>query len=194
MICVPMDNKKILKIIIQCVSLFLIIGFALYFGHLARENESIQNIIGSYGYIGIFVVSVISGFNFIVPIPAASFLPLFLESGLNYWTTIAIMSAGMTLADSFAYFLGNLGTKMVSTPFAKKLENKIKIIHEKYNWAPLIILFLFAAVAPLPNEVLLIPFAFLNYRFVYLIPIIFSGNVVFNFLFSKGIINIFYIF
>ncbi len=189
-----MSNKKIWKTILQGIFLLVIISVALYFGHIARENESIRSVIGNYGYIGIFIVSIISGFNFVVPIPAASFLPLFLESGLNYWTTLVIISLGMTTADSFAYFLGNLGTKMVSTPFAKKLERKIKIIHEKYNWAPLIILFLFAAFAPLPNEVLLVPFAFLRYRFVYLIPILFAGNMLFNFLFSKGILNIFMIF
>ncbi len=189
-----MNNKKIFKIVIQGLSLIAVIGIALYFAHLARGNENIKELVGDYGYIGIFVVSLISGFNFVVPIPAISFLPLFLESGLNYWTTIVIISLGMTVADSFAYFLGNLGTKIVSSTFSEKLEKRIRIIHEKYSWAPLVILFLFAAVMPLPNEVLLIPFAFLNYRFIYIIPIVFAGNFVFNFLFSKGIINIFNIF
>lgn len=189
-----MSNKNFFKIILQSLSVMLIIAIVLYFGHLARDNDSIKNIIANYGHIGIFTVSLISGFNFVVPIPAVSFLPLFLESGLDYWDTVIIISLGMTLADSFAYFLGNLGTKMVSNSFIKKIENKIKVIHEKYNWAPLIILFLFAAVAPLPNEVLLVPFAFLNYRFIYLIPIIFVGNFCFNLLFSQGIINIFNIF
>ncbi len=179
---------------IQGIFVLAVIALAFYFAHFARESESIKNIIGTYGYIGIFTISLISGFNFVVPIPAISFLPLFLESGLSYWTTIVIISVGMTVADSFAYFLGNLGTQMVRGATAKKLEVKIKLIHEKYNWAPFIILFLFAAVAPLPNEVLLVPFAFLNYRFIYLIPILFAGNFVFNFLFSKGILNIFNIF
>lgn len=189
-----MDNKKIGKIILQGVSLIMIISIALYFAHLAKESEQIKNIVGNYGYIGIFIISVMSGFNLVVPIPAVSFLPLFLESGLDYWTTIAIMSAGMTLSDSVAYFLGDFGKKIIPSLVNKKLEKKIKLIHEKYNWAPLVLLFLFASVAPFPNEVLLVPFAFLNYRFIHLLPIIFIGNSVFNFLYSKGIINIFNLF
>ncbi len=194
MIYHSMENKKILKLIFQGISLIMVIGVAFYFADLARGNENIQRLIVEYGYGGIFVVSLISGFNFIVPIPAISFLPLFIESGLKFYTIIAIISLGMTAADTIAYFLGNLGKKMTSRSFAKRMEEKIKIIHEKYNWAPLVILFLFAAVMPLPNELLLVPFAFLNYRFIYVLPILFAGNVVFNVLYSKGILNIFSLF
>lgn len=189
-----MEYKKILKFFVQGLSLVIVICLAFYFADLARGNENIQKIIAGYGYIGIFIISLISGFNFVVPIPAISFLPLFLESGLNFCITIAIISLGMTIADSIAYMLGSWGKKMVSSSFAEKIERKIKIIHEKYNWAPLIILFIFAAVAPLPNELLLVPFAFLNYRFIHILPILFAGNVVFNLLYSKGILNIFGLF
>lgn len=186
-----MERKKILKLIFQGVSLVMVIGIAFYFADLARGNESVQKIIGGYGYIGIFVVSLFSGFNFVVPIPAISFLPLFLESGLSFSITIAVISLGMTTSDSVAYLLGNLGKKMISGSFAEKIESKIKIIHEKYNWAPLVVLFVFATVAPLPNEVLLVPFAFLNYRLLHILPILFAGNVFFNLLYSKGILSIF---
>ncbi len=186
-----MENKKILKLIFQGVSLIVVIGVAFYFADLARGNENIQKIIAGYGYIGIFIVSMISGFNVVVPIPAISFLPLFLESGLSFSITIAIISLGMTTADTIVYLLGNLGKKMVSGSYMEKLQSKIKIVHEKYNWAPLVILFVFASVAPLPNEVLLVPFAFLNYRLIHILPIVFAGNVVFNLLYSKGIVNIF---
>ncbi len=186
-----MEHKKIIKLVIQGISLIAVIGGAFYFADLARGNENIQRIITSYGYVGIFIISMISGFNFIIPIPAISFLPLCIESGLNLYTVIAIISLGMTVADTIAYFLGNLGKKMVSHTFSEKIESKIKIIHEKYEWAPLSILFLFASLAPLPNEILLVPFAFLGYRLRHIVPVLFAGNVVFNILYSKGILNIF---
>ena len=77
-----MEYKKILKFFVQGLSLVIVIGVAFYFADLARGNENLQRIIAGYGYIGIFVVSLISGFNLLVPIPAISFLPLFLESQL----------------------------------------------------------------------------------------------------------------
>jgi membrane protein YqaA with SNARE-associated domain len=189
-----MDSKKIIKLILQAVLLIAVIGIAFYFADLARGNGNIQRVVASYGYIGIFIVSLISGFNFVVPIPAISFLPLFLESGLHFSTTIVIISLGMTTADAIAYLLGNLGKKMVPGGFGKKFEEFVSQMHKKYMWAPLLILFLFASVAPLPNEVLLVPFAFLNYRLIHILPVVFVGNIVFNLLYSQGIISIFNIF
>lgn len=189
-----MKPVKILKPIFQGLFLLLFIGAAFYFAHLAKGNEAIRAVVASYGYVGIFVVSVISGFNLVVPIPAISFLPLFLQSGLDFWPTILIITIGMTLADTVAYLLGDLGRKFMPTNLSKKLERYIKIIHEKYNWAPLVLLFFFAAVVPLPNELLLLPFAFLNYRLIHIFPVVFAGNLVLNILYSQGIINIFGLF
>jgi membrane protein YqaA with SNARE-associated domain len=189
-----MQTKTILKPVFQGLFLLLFIGLAFYFAHLAKGSEAIRATVASYGYIGIFIISIISGFNLVVPIPAISFLPLFLQSGLGFWPTIFIITIGMTLADTVAYLLGDLGKKFMPTNLSKKLERYIKIIHEKYNWAPLIILFFFAAVVPLPNELLLLPFAFLNYRLVHIFPVVFTGNLVLNILYSQGIINIFGLF
>ncbi len=188
-----MEHKKILKLIFQGIALIAVIGIAFYFADLARGSENIREVVLGYGYIGIFIISLISGFNFVAPIPAISFLPLFLESGLNFSTTIIIISLGMTAADSIAYLLGNLGKKMVGGKTARKMEESIKKIHEKYTWAPLVLLFVFASIAPLPNEVLLVPFAFLNYKLRYIVPVVFGGNVVFNILYSQGILNLFHL-
>lgn len=189
-----MEPKKILKPVFQGIFLLLFIGFAFYFASLAKESEALRTLIASYGYVGIFIISVISGFNLVVPVPAISFLPLFLESGLNYWITITIITVGMTSADIVAYFLGDLGKKFIPTTLGQKLESKITLIHEKYHWAPLLIMFVYAAVVPLPNELLLIPLGFLNYRLVHILPAVFAGNFLLNFLYSKGILNIFGLF
>ncbi len=187
-------KKNILRtLVFQVIAVILVIGVAFYFADLARGNESVQHMVSTYGFVGIFLVSVVSGFNFVIPIPAISFLPLFLESGLDYWSTIVVISMGMTTADSIAYALGNVGKKVVRGKIVEKLEKKIKILHEKYAWAPLVVLFIFATVAPLPNEVLLIPFAFLNYKFRYIIPIVLVGNIVFNVLYSQGVLSLFYL-
>lgn len=183
-------NKKIQKLIFQGIGLALVIGLAIYLGHIARESEEIRQAVSSYGYAGVLVVAMISGFNLVVPVPAASFMPLFLESGLHYWTTLAIITAGMTIADTVAYFLGNMGRTAVSESTENKFLNKLKKIHNDHKYAPLIILFFFAAFAPLPNEVLLIPFGFLGYKLRHVLPIVFLGNAVFNMLYTKGLTSI----
>lgn len=188
-----MRKKKFIKIAAQGIFIILFIIMAFYFANIARGDETIKSIVSSYGYLGIFVLSVISGFNLIVPIPAASFLPLFLESGLNFWITILIISLGMTLADGVAYLLGDLGKKVLPTETVKKTESTLAIIHKHYRWAPLFILFVFASTAPLPNELIIIPLAFLGYPLWLIIAISFVGSIVFNLLYALGIINLFYL-
>lgn len=189
-----MTRKKFIKITAQGIFIILFIAVAFYFADLARGDDTIKNMVSSYGYLGMFILSVISGFNLIVPIPAISFLPLFLESGLNFWLTIIIISFGMTVADSIVYLLGDFGRKVMANQMEQKVEKKLEKIREQYPIAPLIILFLFAAFIPLPNELFLIPLAFLGYRFFLIMTISFAGSVLFNLLYAYSIVNLFYLF
>src|SRR3989304_1982182 len=113
-----MNNAS--KILWQTVFLLAVIAAAFYLARLASGSEIIQEIVSSYGYIGIFVVAVVSGFNVFVPIPIASFMPLFIESGLSFWPTVIIMALGMTSADSIAFFLARAGKDIAAESFGEK--------------------------------------------------------------------------
>ncbi|MEK7093887.1 MAG: hypothetical protein AAB903_00930, partial [Patescibacteria group bacterium] len=158
---------------------------------LAQENETKRNIVASYGNPGIFVIDLISGFNLAVPVPAIAFLPLFLESGLSFWIGILTITLGVTMADMVAYFIGKLSFEITSQTAESRVVKKLEAIRKKYQWGPPIILFVFAAVVPLPNELLVIPMGFLGYRFIHILPPIIAGNLVFNLLYSTGVITIF---
>src|SRR3989344_3600580 len=95
-----------LKVILVFI---VIIVLAFYLGQLAKDNEFVREIIHKYGYIGVFCVAIVSGFNLAIPIPAISFLPLFLESGLNMWIVTLLITIGVTIADMAAFFLGHAG-------------------------------------------------------------------------------------
>ncbi len=171
---------------------------AVFFGAFliaqhAQESEQIQDIVQQYGYGAILVLGFISGLNLVIPIPAIAFLPLFIESGLDFYITIIFITLGMTCADSVAYAIGNTGRKVISrtTGSTRKVMEKLEAARDRYTLLPLIILFLFAAFAPLPNEVLLIPMGILGYRFVSLLPVLFIGNIVFNIVYSSGVLTIF---
>lgn len=179
------------KIIFQIAGLGAVIALALYFARLASGNEMIQEIVASYGYIGIFVAALVSGFNLFVPIPAASFVPLFIESGLSFWPTVFVISIGMTSADMLSFILACAGRDIASESLGQKVFEKFHNLREKYYRSPLLVMFLFAAFAPLPNEMLLVPAAFMGYKARVLIPIVFAGNVIFNILFAKGLLKIF---
>lgn len=182
---------KVSKIFLQIAALIAVIAGALYLARIASHNEVIQEIISTYGYIGIFFLALISGFNLVVPIPAISFLPLFIESGLSFWPTILIIALGMTAADFISYVLVRAGRDIVSESWGNKIFEKFDALREKYERYPLAILFIFASVVPLPNEILLVPATFWGYSWKQLLPVVLAGNLIFNILFAKGLMNVF---
>ena len=189
-----MKSSRTLRIIGQILILVAIVAAAFYFAGIAKESEAVRQVVAAYGYAGVFVVALISGFNLAVPIPAVTFLPLFLESGLAFWPTIFVIAAGMTLADTAAYILGRVGRHVASEATTEKVLRRLEGIRERYQWAPLAVLLLFASIAPLPNEILVAPLAFLGYRVRQIFPVVFVGNVIFNTLYSQGVISIFGLF
>jgi len=182
-----------MKIAIRALLLIFIVALIFYFSRFARESEFVRSFAENHGYLGVFVISIISGFNLAVPIPAVAFIPLFLESGLEFWVVIGVISVGVTLADSLAYFAGRVGKEIVAHSFEDKILIKLGNIRERYPHAPMFILFFFASFVPIPNEVLVIPLGFLGYRLVKIIPVVFAGNLVFNGLYAAGLINIFHL-
>lgn len=187
-------NKKALIIFLKLLTLVAFIVLAFFLGQIAQESETVRNIVFNYGYAGIFLIALISGFNLVVPIPAISFLPLFIESGLNYWVTIVFITFGMAVADVVVYLLGKAGRKALTDSYGERILGWFRNIQAKYPRLPLFLLFIFASTVPLPNELLVIPLAFLNYRLLQVFPIVLAGNFVFNLLYTQGIFHIWSIF
>lgn len=175
-----MKTTTLLKILIF-ISLFVVI---VWFTLLARESDYIQELVVQFGYIGIYLFSVASGFNVLVPIPAIAFVPLFVESGLSFATTIIVITLGLTTGDALGFLLGNVGRELarnkVSFAFLEKIE---RAMHTHY-FVPILFLFVYAAFVPFPNEVLVIPLAFLGYKARYILGAIFFGNIIFNTLYG----------
>lgn len=186
--------KNVFKTFLKLLALIVFVGLVVYLGQVAQESETVRNMVVNYGYGGIFLIALISGFNLVVPIPAISFLPLFVESGLNYWITIVFITAGMAMADVVVYLLGKAGKKALTNSQGEKVLVWFRNIQEKHPHLPLFLLFIFATAVPLPNELLVIPLAFLNYRLLQVFPIVLVGNFIFNLLYAQGIFRIWTIF
>ena len=182
-------TRKISKIVVSLTVLILVAVGAFYLATEAGESEYIRQLVLDYGYIGIFFLSFISGFNLAIPVPAVAFLPLFVASGLNFWISIFLISVGITIADALGFLIGKFSRHIVLED--NKTVQRLEKIKERYQFAPHIVLFLFASFAPFPNEILVIPMAFLGYRMRILLPIVFFGNLIFNILYATGISSIF---
>lgn len=174
----------------KIVLLALIIALAFWAGEAVQSNDFAQDIIRRLGYSGVFIIAVVSGFNLIVPVPAVSFLPVFLAAGLSIFTSVLVLAAGMTLADFLAYLIGKTSRHMVLSSVERQVAETFNKVQNKLHWSPTLILFLFASFAPFPNEVLVIPMSFFGYRMWQVMLPVFGGNLIFAVVYSIGVMNI----
>lgn len=178
-------KKDILKII----ALTVIIGLGVFLGQKVANDESAQLFLQNLGFFGVFIVAYGSGFNLIVPIPAATFVPAFTSAGFEFWTVVTVMAFGLTAADLTAFLIGRAGRGVKEVPttgWAAKIERYQKT-HPRGRW---MILFFYASFFPLPNEVLLLPMGYLGARLRDVFLPVLLGNFIFNAVASHGIVAI----
>jgi membrane protein YqaA with SNARE-associated domain len=183
--------KLVRQHILKLAAFIVVVGIAFWLTYIAQENTIFRTLVSDYGYVGIFIVSLISGFNLILPIPAVSFLPLYLEAGLNIWITLGIITLGMTAADSFAYIIGRFGKEIATEMHENRIFKKLDRWKQQHTYLPIVILFIYASLAPLPNELLVIPIGFIGYAYKKVLPALLLGNIIFNILTAFGVLHIF---
>lgn len=188
-------NKQVRTYIAQACLIIAVMALAFYVAYIAQSSDVVKHVVTTYGYTGILAVSFVTGFNLIVPVPAIAFLPLFLESGLNFWVTITLITVGITCADSIAYLIGGIGYDMLmkNKKYAREKSMFQRLIKLKrtHVYAPLVFLFVYSIIAPLPNELMVIPLGLLGYRYMQIFPIVLVGNFIFNLIYATGIENLF---
>src|SRR3989344_2408336 len=91
--------------VIRLLLLLATLGGAFWLGSVANENSAVQNFITSGGYVGVFIFSIVNGFNVIIPVVTASFIPALTAAGLNLYALVIVISLGMSIADCVAYFV-----------------------------------------------------------------------------------------
>lgn len=162
---------------------------ALWLGSVASENAAVQELLTAGGYLGVFLFSLINGFNVFVPIVTASFVPALSAAGLDAGGVIFVMTLGMTAADSAVFFMARAGRTHISKE-ARHVADSLVLAGERRHWLPLAILALWAFAAPLPNEVILVPLGLLGYRAYRVLPLIAAGNMAFNLVIGFGFIDL----
>ncbi len=178
-------KKKAKQILTAIIGALVFIGVVVLSSRLAYQAEVLA-VVDSFGYFGIFLVSFISGFNVVVPIPVIGFWQLFVEAGLAVWGVIAVITFGMTLGDMVGFMIGKTGRSIESKAVHAHVA-RIDTVTRKYRVGPMVLLFLYACFAPAPNELIVMPLAFMGYRLKIMFPILLLGNAVFNTLVVLGI-------
>jgi membrane protein YqaA with SNARE-associated domain len=182
--------RKLVKPAISLITVILVFYFAFMLRDLVTESEPIKSFVAGYGYIGILVISIISGLNIIVPVPAIAFLPVFAATGLSLIVTVLVIGIGMTIGDSISFLIGKIGRNLISSAKNKKIIVRLEKWQQKNRLIPFAVLFLYASFIPLPNEILVIPLSFIGYKFRQLFPWLLTGNILFNSLVAFGIMSV----
>jgi len=183
--------NKTIKTIFKIIFVIAVLVFVYYMSLYVAEDETVGILVSKYGYIGLLVISVLSGFNLLIPVPAIIFLPIFLSAGLNFWISVGIIVVGMTAGDAMGFVLGRLGKDLIKEHKRPKWFPKVEKSILKYPKLTPVVLFLYAALVPLPNEILVVPLAFFGVRFRYIIISVFLGNLVFNTISGISYVSIF---
>jgi membrane protein YqaA with SNARE-associated domain len=119
-----------------------------------------QQLVTSYGYFGIFLISLIGALSIFFPIPYT--VVIFTLGGLFDPFLIAVAAGlGSAIGEFSGYLLGFYGRKVISTERRRKMEFMLKVFD---RFGPLAI-FLFA-LTPLPDDVLFIPLGIMHYSFL----------------------------
>lgn len=166
-----------LKIILAIAIFALITTAAFLAANTLQENSALQDYVKSTGILGVMVVGVLCGLNAFMPIPPATFAPLFIESGLSPLMVVGGFVIGTTIADSIGYLLGLLGQGYVNYHHPKVTNYLRRLSVRHAGYIPFII-FGFFALAPLPNEIILIPLALIGYRYKKLLLPLILGNII----------------
>jgi len=183
-------KKRHLKVTLAIAAFALITISAFFLAESINEDESIRRFVQQLGIFGVVLVGVVGGLNAFVPIPPATFAPLFLEADMSYLLIIGGFTLGTTFADSLSYLLGWVGSSYATTNHPDIAEKFQKFMEEHQSYIPFII-FGYFVLAPLPNEVILIPLAIIGYKYKKLIIPLIIGNVLHHTIMVFGYSTIF---
>lgn len=179
-----------MRLTLKVTAILALISFAVWANLRAADIEGVRETVLALGYPGLLAASVLSGFNLIVPVPVVAFFPFLLESGFEAAPALATIALGMTAGDLLGYLIGDASRDLVGDRLAG-LRARVERMHRRHPVLPLVVLLLYAAFVPIPNEVLVIPLAFMGYPLAAVMAAVFCGNVVFNTLLAYGVTRIF---
>jgi membrane protein YqaA with SNARE-associated domain len=180
---------KIKKVLIYIlISALLLWSVALFF---VDVEVFIQTIGIENAYLSLFLVAAVTGTSFLT---SASFYAIFLSYAatgvLDPYIMGIVGGLGMSIGDSLFFFIARKSANIM------QIENN-KFYMKIYNFVArlphagvYIFTFMYAAFAPIPNDILMITLGILKFKYSRIIPIIIAGNITLLTLIALGIFHI----
>lgn len=164
-------------------------GSFLLAGYI-QDSGAAQELVERFGYLGMLALSIFAGLNLFVPIPAATFTPIYTAAGFPLYGIIITLVIGTTIADSIGYLIGFAGKHAAKLQYPVLQQQIQKIVTEHHIYM-IPFVFLWSSFAPLPNETIIIPLALIGIKFRALIIPLILGTIIHQTYLAYGISSIF---
>ena len=183
------QSFSVVRFVSITIALITIWIGALYAAQFVASDESAQALIQQFGYFGILILAFIAGINIILPVPAATFVPIFTAAGLTMSLIITMLVIGTVLADLFGFLVGRLGREAIEEKYPKTFAFIYSFV-AKHNLYVAPFAFLFVSFVPFPNEAMIVPLALAGIKIRTLIIPIILGNIVHQSVLAVGFTEI----
>jgi membrane protein YqaA with SNARE-associated domain len=187
---VKLSRVKTVKLILIATTLATVWFLSLLLANFVSNNEVAQGMVGQFGYLGILVLAIIAGVNVILPVPAATFVPVFLAAGMWMPFIIITLVIGTIIADYAGYFVGRWSREFAKDHYPNTYR-KVLSLNEKHHNLLLPFVFFYAALVPFPNEAFIIPLALIGVKFRFILIPLILGNLINQSMLAFGTANIF---
>jgi membrane protein YqaA with SNARE-associated domain len=114
-IAMPTKGNLTKAILLLLAILVCAIGLSFVLLQILPDEEQVKQQFASYGYLGIFVVTLVSSFTVIMPLPGVVvWVSLVVALNLNPVLAAFIASIGGTLGEVTAYYIGRAGRAVIA--------------------------------------------------------------------------------
>ena len=183
-------NKKLIAFLILVIFLISLMVL-LYF---INPVEIVNKIGVRNGYILIFIVSLFGGFSAGGSVSFISLLVVLVTGGMNPIYLGLVSGISLAIGDMVMFYIGSKGRKLIRGKYDKVIDKVANAFKEK-KWlrkmTP-IISYIYIGLMPLPNDVLILFLAAIEYPAKKMNIVIILGDITFalmiTLLVSKGIL------
>jgi len=179
-------NKKVIIYIL--ISALLLWSIALFF---IDVEVFIQTIGIENAYFSLFLVAAVTGTSFLT---SASFYAIFLSYAatgvLDPYMMGMVGGLGMSIGDSLFFLVARKSANIMQIENNKFYMKIYTFVARLPHVSVYIFTFMYAAFAPIPNDILMITLGILKFKYNRIIPIIIIGNITLLTLIALGIFHV----
>jgi membrane protein YqaA with SNARE-associated domain len=133
------------------------------------------------------ILGFLGGTSILFPFPYYLFVVTFAAGGSNPVLIGICTGIGVIVGESTSYFIGYHGRIIFSETYQKRFNKLCKYCNKTKNAIILsIILFLYGALIPLPNDLFILPLGAARYNYWKMIIPLGLGNIIFNIILAFG--------